>query len=57
MTVKGVKYRIRTLPSGKRVKQTITPDNRIIRVVPVTNKTNRTKTGKRLNKRRRRIYR
>lgn len=53
----GTRYIVKTLPSGKRVKQTIAPNGRIIKVVPIVNKVNRTKTGKRLNQRRRRINR
>lgn len=48
---------IKTLPSGKKVKQTISPTGRIIKVTTIGSKINRTKSGKRLNKRRRRIYR
>ncbi len=53
----GTRYRVKTLPSGRRVKQTIAPNGRIVRAVPLISKTNRTKTGKRLNARRRRIQR
>lgn len=52
-----MRYRVRTLPSGKQVKETISSNGRIIRVVPVDSRTNRTKTGKRLSKRRGRIHR
>ena len=52
--MRGVRYRIKTLPSGKKVRQTISPTGRIVRATPV--KTNRTRTGRRLNKRRRRIH-
>jgi len=55
--LEGTRYRVKTLPSGKRVKQTIAPNGRIIKVVPLRSKVNRTKTGERLNKRRRRINR
>jgi len=56
-TPRGTTYKVKTLPSGKRVKQTIAPNGRIVKVVPLRSKVNRTKTGKRLNKRRRRIQR
>lgn len=49
------KYRVRTLSSGKKVKETLSPTGRILKVEPL--KTNRTKSGKRLSNRRRRIYR
>ena len=56
-TNNGVRYRVRTLPSGKQVKETISSSGRIMKVVTIVKKINRTKTGKRLNNRRRRIYR
>jgi len=52
MAIGRVRHRVKTLPSGKRVRQTISPLGRIIRVVPLAT----TKTGRRLNKRRRRIH-
>lgn len=51
------RYRIKTLANGKRVKETISPSGRIVSVSPLTNKSNRTRTKKRLEKRKRRIYR
>lgn len=54
--LRRTRYRVRTLPSGKRVKETIAPNGRIIKVITLKSKVKRTKTGKRLSKRRRRIY-
>lgn len=54
---KGTYYRIRTYPSGKKVRLAISPSGRVLEVTPVISKVKRTKTGKRLAKRRRRIRR
>lgn len=53
----GTYYRVKTYPGGKRVRLAISPDGRIIETKPITNKTRRTKTGKHLATRRRRIQR
>ena len=53
---KGTYYRIRTYPSGKRVRLAISPSGRILESASVKSKVKRTKTGKRLARRRRRIY-
>ena len=53
----GAYYRIRTYPSGKRVRLTISASGRILESTPVVSKSKRTKTGKRLAARRRRISR
>ncbi len=53
----GTRFRVKTLPSGKRVRLTITSDDRVIETKVLRNKTKRTKTGKRLAARRRRIRR
>ena len=50
---RSTKYIVRTLPSGKKVKQTISSGGRITKVTPVKT----TRTAKRLNNRRRRINR
>ena len=52
---KGVYYRIRTYPSGKRVRLAISPSGRILEATAVTSKADKTRTGKRLARRRRRI--
>ncbi|KKL14635.1 hypothetical protein LCGC14_2513700, partial [marine sediment metagenome] len=46
--------RVKTFPSGKRVRLTITSDDRVIETKVLPNKTKRTKVGKRLAARRRR---
>lgn len=53
----GTRYQIKTLPSGNRVRLTITSDDRVIETRVIHNKSKRTKTGKRLAARRRRIRR
>ena len=53
----GAFYRIRTYPSGKRVRLAISSDGRILEATPVVSKVRRTKTGRRLAARRRRIAR
>ena len=53
---KGTYYRIKTYPSGRRVRLAITPNGRIIEITPLSKKTSKTKTGKRLASRRRRIH-
>ncbi len=54
---RGTYYRIKTYPSGKRVRLAISPAGRILETTPYTSKVRKTKTGKRLAKRRRRINR
>jgi hypothetical protein len=51
----GVYYRIRTYPSGKKVRLAISESGRILESMPVLAKTHRSKTGRRLAARRRRI--
>ncbi len=53
----GTRFQVKTLPSGKRVRLTITDDDRVIERKVLRNKAKRTKTGKRLAARRRRIRR
>ena len=53
----GAYYRTRTYPSGKKVRLAISADGRILEATPVVSKVRRTKTGKRLAARRRRIAR
>ena len=53
----GAYYRTKTYPSGKRVRLAISSDGRILEATPVVNKARRTKTGRRLAARRRRIAR
>ena len=50
----GTRFRVKTFPSGKRVRLTITSDDRVIETKVLPNKTKRTKVGKRLAARRRR---
>ena len=58
---KGSYHRIKTYPDGKRVRLIITPRGRIISSVPVHSSVgkvktaSRTKTGRKLAQRRRRI--
>ncbi len=47
--------RLKTLPSGKKVRQTISCSGRVLETVPVRNRADKTRTGKRLKKRRERI--
>jgi len=54
---RGAYYRIQTYPSGKRVRLAISPDGRILEATVVMSKARRTKTGRRLAARRRRIAR
>jgi hypothetical protein len=51
----GAYYKIKTNASGKRVRLTISSDGRILDSELTMNKTRRTKVGKRLERRRRRI--
>jgi len=53
---RGVYYRVKTYPSGKRVRLAISSSGRILEAVPVVSRASRTKTGKRLARRRRRLY-
>jgi len=53
----GAYYRIKTYPSGKKVRLTISSSGRILESTPVVSKVRRTKTGRRLAARRRRIAR
>lgn len=54
---RGAYYRIKTYPSGKRVRLAISSSGRVLEVIPIVNKAERTKTGRRLAARRRRIHR
>lgn len=54
---RGTHYRIWTYPSGRRVRLAISRDGRVLEVIPYPSKVKKTKTGKRLAKRRRRIRR
>lgn len=54
---RGAYYKTRTYPSGKKVRLAISSDGRILEATPVLNKAKRTKTGRRLAARRRRISR
>lgn len=54
---RGTKYRIKTYPSGKRVRLAVAPDGRVIETTAVKRHASKTKTGKRLSSRRRRIHR
>jgi len=54
----GVFYKkIRTYPSGKKVRLAISSEGRILEATPVVSRARRTKTGRRLAARRRRIAR
>lgn len=53
----GAYYRVRTYPSGKRVRLAISSEGRILEATSIVSKARRTKTGKRLATRRRRIAR
>jgi len=54
---RNVYYRIRTYPSGKKVRLAISSEGRILEATAVVSKARRTKTGRRLAARRRRIAR
>jgi len=54
---RGAYYRTKTYPSGKKVRLAISSDGRLLEVTPVVSKVRRTKTGKRLAARRRRLAR
>ena len=54
---RGAFYRTKTYPSGKKVRLAISSEGRILEATPVVSKVKRTKTGKRLAARRRRITR
>lgn len=54
---RGTYHRIKTYPSGRRERLAISPDGRILERTPYPSKVRKTKTGKRLAKRRRRINR
>ena len=51
----NVYYRVKTYDNGKKVRLAISTDGRILEATPVVSKVKRTKTGKRLARRRRRI--
>jgi hypothetical protein len=51
----GTYHRIRTYPSGKKMRLTISGSGRILEAVPVMRRIGRTRTGQRLAARRRRI--
>jgi len=53
----GAYYKTRTYLSGKKVRLTISSEGRILKSTPIVNKVRRTKTGRRLTVRRRRIAR
>jgi hypothetical protein len=52
---RGTYYRVKTYTNGKKVRLAISPDGRILEATPVVSKIKRTRTGKRLARRRRRI--
>ena len=54
---RGVFFKIKTYPSGKKVRLAISAEGRILEATPVVSKARKTKTGKRLAARRRRIAR
>ena len=54
---RGAYYRTKIYPSGKRVRLAISSEGRILEATPVVSRVSRTKTGKRLAARRRRIRR
>ena len=54
---RGAYYRVRTYPSGKKVRLAISSEGRILEATPVASRVKRTKTGRRLAARRRRISR
>ena len=56
MLTSGYRYKIKTLASGKKIRETISPTGRVVRVTTLTNKSTRTRTKKRLEHRKRRIY-
>jgi len=53
----GTYHKIKTYPSGKKFRLTISSSGRILESVPVVSKVKRTKIGRRLAARRRRIMR
>jgi hypothetical protein len=57
LTAKGAYYRIKTDSSGKRVRLTLSPSGRVLETKVLVSKVKRTKTGRRLAQRRRRISR
>ena len=54
---RGAYYKVRTYPSGKKVRLAISAEGRILEATPIVSKVRRTRTGKRLAARRRRISR
>ncbi len=54
---RGTYYRVKTYQSGKRVRLAISPSGRILETKLVGSKAAKTRTGRRLAKRRRRIGR
>jgi len=57
MLPRGAYHKIKTYPSGRKVRLTISESGRILESTPVFAKARRTKTGRRLATRRRRIAR
>lgn len=53
----GTRYRVKTYKSGKRVRLAIAPNGRVLEVKELTPRTDKTRTGRRLERRRRRIGR
>jgi len=56
-SIRGTYSRIRTSTTGRRVRLTISSEGRILDSTPIASKVKRTRTGKRLALRRRRIAR
>lgn len=54
---RGAYYRMKIYPSGKKVRLAISSEGRILEATPVVSKIRRTKTGRSLARRRRRISR
>jgi len=55
MPLSGVYYRMKTYANGTRVRLAISPSGRILEATPV--KSRRTRTGRRLARRLRRLHR
>lgn len=54
---RGAHWRTITKPSGKQVRQIVDGYGRVVETIPVIHKVRRTKTGRRLAARHRRIMR
>jgi len=54
---RGAYYRYKVYPSGRKVKLTISSDGRILETIPIQSRVSKTRTSKRLSRRRKKINR